>query len=164
MILDFETTFLPSKFSPLVLPLVKFSPSLLHIAMLIRWAIARVVQPIGRSLHYGVTSLLDISLILDGIRQSHSYQVDKCWWVLHWAANLWMFWRMLVRAISRFLLPSPLSTPSEVWGTCALCLGSSPLWPALLVAKGIATWSREIWISQFSGYCVSFNRQGNISC
>lgn len=37
-------------------------------------------------------------------------------------------------------------------------------WPALLAAKDIAMWSRKIGISQFSGYCVSFNRQGNISC
>lgn len=64
------------------------------------------------------------------------------------------------------LLPYPSSAPSQVWGTDS----PQPKWVTYThdlhswLPRALQCEAGKIGISQFSGYCVSFSRQGNISC
>lgn len=99
------------------------------------------------------------------VASGNSSHSSKRWWVLCWDANLWRLWmQMLLPTAKRFLLPStcPFSSLRDWF--------SQPVW--LTYPHDLHSWlprplqceAGKIGISQFSGYCVSFNRQGNISC
>lgn len=163
--LKLKTYIYPQQRLSLVLLLVKLTPSSCPRVLLGRWGTTQAMIPGLPSTAGAAFQALPVPYLMALGNPSHTKYIN----VGGLCVALQIcgcFKCRCCRKLRSFLLSHPSSALAQVWGTDS----PQPRWVTRThdlhswLPRALQCEAGKIGISQFSGYCVSFNRQGNISC